>query len=64
LCFGITPVDAKPSGVGLYVLNLVKALSHLEDSESLQFGRKGWKYVPIFKTIQASPWQNDIYHLS
>jgi glycosyltransferase involved in cell wall biosynthesis len=29
----ITPIDAKPSGVGLYVFNLIEALSRLESSE-------------------------------
>ena len=34
----VTPIDAKPSGVGLYVFNLVEALSRLESSESFELG--------------------------
>ncbi len=34
----VTPVDVQPSGVGLYVLNLIEALSRLESSESLELG--------------------------
>ena len=33
-----TPIDPKPSGVGLYVFNLVEALSRLESSESFELG--------------------------
>jgi len=34
----VTPIDAKPSGVGLYVFNLIESLSRLETSESLKLG--------------------------
>ncbi len=34
----VTPIDAKPSGVGLYVFNLIEALSRLESSESFELG--------------------------
>lgn len=34
----VTPIDAKPSGVGLYVFNLIDALSRLESSESFELG--------------------------
>lgn len=34
----ITPIDDRPSGVGLYVLSLIKALSQLESSESFELG--------------------------
>jgi glycosyltransferase involved in cell wall biosynthesis len=34
----VTPVDSKPSGVGLYVLNLVENLSKLQHPESFELG--------------------------
>jgi len=34
----VTPIDAKPSGVGLYIFNLIEALSCLEKSESFELG--------------------------
>jgi len=34
----VTPINANPSGVGLYVFNLIEALSRLESSESLELG--------------------------
>ncbi|MTJ08642.1 glycosyltransferase family 1 protein [Anabaena sp. UHCC 0204] len=34
----VTPIDSKPSGVGLYVFNLVEALSKLEHIESFELG--------------------------
>ncbi|PZV18236.1 MAG: glycosyl transferase family 1 [Pseudanabaena sp.] len=34
----VTPIDATPSGVGLYVFNLIEALSRLESSESFDLG--------------------------
>ncbi|MFN7851671.1 glycosyltransferase family 1 protein [Anabaena sp. AL09] len=34
----VTPIDSQPSGVGLYVFNLVEALSKLEYTESFELG--------------------------
>ena len=34
----VTPIDSQPSGVGLYVFNLVEALSKLEHTESFELG--------------------------
>jgi glycosyltransferase involved in cell wall biosynthesis len=34
----VTPIDSRPSGVGLYVFNLIEALSRLESSESFELG--------------------------
>lgn len=34
----VTPIDSRPSGVGLYVFNLVEALSKLEHTESFELG--------------------------
>ncbi len=34
----VTPIDNKPSGVGLYVFNLVQALSKLQQTESFELG--------------------------
>lgn len=34
----VTPIDPKPSGVGLYVFNLVAALAKLQSSESFELG--------------------------
>lgn len=34
----VTPIDSKPSGVGLYVLNLVENLSKLQHPESFELG--------------------------
>jgi glycosyltransferase involved in cell wall biosynthesis len=34
----VTSIDAKPSGVGLYVFNLIEALSRLENPESFELG--------------------------
>jgi glycosyltransferase involved in cell wall biosynthesis len=42
----VTPIDAKPSGVGLYVFNLIEALSRLEVAESFELGLA---YQPRFK---------------
>jgi glycosyltransferase involved in cell wall biosynthesis len=34
----VTPIDVKPSGVGLYIFNLIEALCRLEKSESFELG--------------------------
>jgi glycosyltransferase involved in cell wall biosynthesis len=34
----VTPIHDKPSGVGLYVFNLIEALSRLKNSESFELG--------------------------
>ena len=34
----VTPIDDKPSGVGLYVFSLLEALSHLQTTESFELG--------------------------
>ena len=37
---------------------------HKIDHQLVLIGRKGWKYAPIFESIQSSPWKNEIHHLN
>jgi glycosyltransferase involved in cell wall biosynthesis len=51
------------------IQSIIKAFNWLKhnhkiDHQLILIGKKGWKYVPIFEAIQASPWQNDIHHLN
>ncbi|MFM6200343.1 MAG: glycosyltransferase family 4 protein [Dolichospermum sp.] len=46
----ITPIDSQPSGVGLYVFNLVEALSKLEHTESFDSFELGLAYQPGLKS--------------
>ena len=57
----VTPIDAKPSGVGLYTLNLIKALSKLENKESFklglayQFRLKNWLKIKLKLSTKEFP---------
>lgn len=50
----VTPIDAKPSGVGLYVSNLVHALSELQQQESFELALA---YQPGLKNWLKGNWQ-------
>ena len=36
ICLDATPIRDKPSGVGIYTLNLINALTQLQESEKFQ----------------------------
>jgi glycosyltransferase involved in cell wall biosynthesis len=50
------------------LINLISAFNYLKDKYKLEhnlilIGKKGWKYEPIFKKINQSPFRDSIQHL-
>jgi glycosyltransferase involved in cell wall biosynthesis len=49
-------------GAIISAFNLLKS-EHKIPHNLVLIGQKGWKYEPIFQTIEDSPWKENIYHL-
>jgi glycosyltransferase involved in cell wall biosynthesis len=62
LLFVSTIEPRKNIGAIISAFNLLKSEYKIPHNLVL-IGQKGWKYEPIFQTIEDSPWKENIYHL-